>query len=97
MPIYTDSLQNSWDNWSWDATVGLSSPSVVHSAPSAISVTLTAGWGAFSLHHTALDTTPYSSITFWINGGPTGGQRLQFAALLEGNIAGTTNLPTLAR
>jgi hypothetical protein len=95
-PIYTDSLQSGWDDWSWDATVDSGNTSVIHSGAMAISVTTTAAWAAFSLHHTAFDSSPYASITFWINGGPAGGQRLQFAALLDTTVAGTTNLPILA-
>ena len=100
MQIYTDSLQNSWDNWSWGATMDFGSTAVVHSGTAAISVTITQAWGAFSLHHTDMDSSPYTNLTFWINGGPSGGQRLQLVGLLGdvsgGTAAGTTNLATLA-
>jgi hypothetical protein len=100
MQIYTDSLQNNWMDWSWSCTDNFNNTSVVHSGAAAISVTLTSGWGAFSLEHTDMDSTPYTNLTFWINGGPTGGQRLQLAALLGdvngGTVAGTTNLGALA-
>jgi len=36
--IYTNSLQNGWQNWSW-ATVNLANTSQSHSAPNSISVT----------------------------------------------------------
>jgi hypothetical protein len=97
--IYTDSLQNNWVDWSWDCASDFNSTSVVHSGATAIGVTLTAGWGAFSLHHNDMDSSPYTSITFWINGGPTGGERLQLAALLGdvngGTVSGTMNLGAL--
>ena len=100
MQIYTDSLQNSWDNWSWGATMDFGSTAVVHSGTAAISVTITQAWGAFSLHHTDMDSSPYTNLTFWINGGPSGGQQLQLVGLLGdvsgGTAAGTTNLATLA-
>jgi hypothetical protein len=98
--IYTDSLQNNWQDWSWNCTDDFSNTSVVHAGANAISVTLTAAWGAFSLHHNDMDSSPYTSLSFWINGGPAGGQRLQLAALLGdtsgGTVAGTTNLGALA-
>jgi hypothetical protein len=93
--IYTDSLQNNWQDWSWDCADDLNNKSVVHSGANAISVTLTAAWGAFSLEHAAMDTSPYTNLSFWISGGPTGGQQLQLAALLGGTVAGTTNLGAL--
>ena len=98
--IYTDSLQNNWQDWSWSCTDDFSNTSVVHAGANAISVTLTAAWGAFSLHHNDMDSSPYTNLTFWINGGPAGGQRLQLAALLGdvsgGTVAGTSNLVALA-
>jgi hypothetical protein len=98
--IYTDSLQNNWQDWSWSCTDDFSNTSVVHAGANAISVTLTAAWGAFSLHHNDMDSSPYASLSFWINGGPAGGQRLQLVALLGdtsgGTVAGTSNLVALA-
>jgi len=93
--IYANSLQNNWEDWSWDCTSDFNNTSVVHSGAKAISVTLTAAWGAFSLHHTDMDTTPFTNLTFWINGGPAGRQKLQLAVLLGTMVAGTANLPTL--
>ena len=98
--IYTDSLQNNWQDWSWSCTDDFSNTSVVHAGANAIGVTFTAAWGAFSLHHNDMDSSPYTSLSFWINGGSTGGQRLQLAALLGdvngGTVAGTSNLVALA-
>jgi len=94
--VYTDSLQNSWEDWSWDSANGFSSTVAIHSGAKAIGVTLTAAWGAFSLHHADMDTSPYTNLTFWINGGATGGQRLQLSAQLGSTVAGTTNLTPLA-
>src|ERR1035437_6526223 len=94
--IYTDSLQNNWEDWSWDCANDFNSTSMVHSGTKAIGVTLTAAWGAFLLHHNDMDTSPYTNLTFWINGGPTGGQQLQLAALLGSTVAGKTNLAPLS-
>src|ERR1700693_5926928 len=81
-PIYTDSLTNAWQDWSW-ATVNIANSAPVHSGSESISVTA-AAWQALFLHHDAFDTGGYSNLTFWIHGGPTGGQRLQVQALLNG-------------
>ncbi len=98
--IYGDSLQNSWDDWSWGCTDSFNNTSVVHSGAMSISVTLAAGYSAFSLHHNDMDASPYTNLTFWINGGPAGGQQLTLAGLLGdvngGTVAGTTNLGALA-
>ena len=84
LPIYTDSLLNGWENWSW-ATVNLSAGAPVHSGTASISVFAT-NFQALYLHHSALDGSQYSSIDLWIDGG-TGGQPLQAQATRNG-VAG---------
>ena len=78
MAVYTDSLQNSWQNWSW-ATTNLSNTSPVHTGADSISITAGA-WAAFYVHSNPIDTSSYTSLSFWINGGASGGQLLQVAA-----------------
>jgi hypothetical protein len=95
--IYTDSLQNSWDNWSWNSTINLNySGSYVHSGTRAIAVTITNPWGALSLEHPGFDSGPYTNLTFWINGGPNGGQLLKIYAELTSGSMPLINLPGLA-
>src|ERR1700685_1131170 len=73
--VYTDTLVNGWQNWSW-ATVNLSNTAPVQSGTDSISVS--AGpYQALYLHQTAFDSTPYTALVFWINGGLAGGQLLQ--------------------
>lgn len=81
--IYTDALQNSWENWSW-ASVNLAASSPVHAGTKSASVTITAAWQAIYLHHAAFDSSDYASVTFWIHGGSTAGQKVQLQALLTG-------------
>ena len=83
MAVYTDSLQNSWQNWSW-ATTNLSNTSPVHTGADSISVTAGA-WAAVYLHSNPIDTSPYTSLSFWINGGPMGGQLLQVVGSRNGS------------
>lgn len=94
--IYTDSLQNSWEDWKWSATCDFGSTAVVHSGSKAVAVTITAAWGAFSLHHSAFDASSYTNLTFRINGGPAGGQQLQIYAETGGGSKPALNLPPLA-
>lgn len=78
--IYTDSLQNSWADWSYSATRDFNSSAVVHSGSRSINVTMTNAWGALSLEHSDINTSTYTNLTFWINGGTSGGQTLQVYA-----------------
>jgi hypothetical protein len=82
LSVYTDHLVNGFDDWSW-ATHNLSNINVVHSGTDAISVTA-ASWEALSLHHADFDATVYGSLTFWANGGSSGGQLLQIIVELGG-------------
>src|SRR5436190_11641131 len=82
--VYADSLQNGWEDWSW-AAVNLMNTSPVHAGADSISVS-SINWQALYLHHTALNASLYSSITFWVNGGSTGGQSVRVQAM-RGGIA----------
>ena len=89
LPIYTDSLQPAWNNWSWDSVISFaydSSSQYVHSGTSSISINITNGYAALYLEHADFSSSPYGSLTFWVNGGPTGGQVLGVQATL-GNVA----------
>lgn len=79
---YDDALENGWQNWGW-ATLNYSNTSPVHSGSYSISVTM-GGWAGIQLYHPNMDSTPYSSISFWLNGGTSGGQHLQVYGLLNG-------------
>ena len=85
MTIYTDSIQNNWNDWSYFVTRDFNSTAVVHSGSKAIAVSLNTGtaYGALSLEHADINSSLYTSLTFWINGGPTGGQHLQVYAELS--------------
>jgi hypothetical protein len=95
--VYTDSLQNGWQDWSYSVTRNFSySGSYIHSGANAISATITNAWGALSLWHSALDSSVYTNLTFWINGGANGGQQLQIYAELTGVTKPGVTLPTLS-
>jgi hypothetical protein len=93
--VYDDVLESPWENWSW-ASVDFASTAMAHSGTTSIAVTASP-WSALSLRHVPFDTTDYGNVTFWINGGPVGGQRLHVTATLgdAGQSAGV-DLPVLA-
>jgi hypothetical protein len=95
--IYTDSLLNDWQNWSW-ATTSLSNTGPVRSGSDSISVTCGGGFQALYLHPGApFDSTPYATLTFWINGGSNGGQPLQVQAqIYNGSLDIAQTAVTLA-
>jgi hypothetical protein len=95
--IYDNALENSWADWSWSTTVNLNNTGTyVHSGAASISATITSGWSALSLWHSAQDSSAYTNLTFWINGGASGGQQLRIYAELSSGAQPAINLPTLA-
>ncbi|HVU17537.1 MAG TPA: alpha-L-arabinofuranosidase [Candidatus Didemnitutus sp.] len=82
MAIYEDSFVNGWQDWSW-ATVNSGNVNPVNSGSASIAVT-SAPYTALRFHHDAIDSTDYTALTFWINGGTAGGQMLQVNGLLSG-------------
>lgn len=93
MVVYNGQLQNGWQNWSW-ATVNFGNASPSYSGGDTISVTVGA-WQALYLDSPAFNTSPYTSVDFWINGGAAGGQKLQVQAMLAGNSQPAYMLPAL--
>jgi hypothetical protein len=73
LPIYTDHIVNGFQDWSW-ANRNFANTSPVHSGTNSISVTSS---GGISFHQTAINTSIYTNLTFWANGGTAGGQVLQ--------------------
>jgi hypothetical protein len=78
--IYDDTLENSWADWGW-GTRNLANTSPVHSGTHSISANENA-WEGLSFYHADFSTSPYTNLTFWINGGPVGGQILKVQAQL---------------
>jgi len=90
MAIYTDSLQNNWNDQSWGATIdySFSGSQYVHSGSNSVLVSMTNASAALALEHTPFNSTPYGDLTFWVNGGSTGGQALAVKATLNGTVQG---------
>lgn len=85
--IYDDALQNGWGDWGW-TTTDYASTATVHTGTYSIAIT-PGGWEGAQMGHNwpaPFDSTGYGNLTFWINGGASGGQTLQVYAVL--NYAG---------
>jgi hypothetical protein len=87
LPVYTDYLVNGFQDWGW-ATHDYANPSPVHSGTASVAVTLASPYQGLQIYHPDMDSRLYSSVSFWINGGASGGQKLQVYGLLH---VGTAN------
>jgi hypothetical protein len=86
--VYDDALENGWQNWGW-VELDYTNTSPVHSGNDSISVTINSDWGGIQLVHADQSSAPYSTISFWLNGGTNGGQQLQVYGLQD--VGGTNN------
>jgi len=77
--IYSDQLNNGFDNWSWGANNNFANTSPVHSGSDSISFGSQI-WEGISFHHPDFNPSPYTNLTFWANGGAIGGQIVQIYA-----------------
>src|SRR5262245_42059409 len=80
--VYDDTLNPLWQNWSW-CTTDLNSVDFAHGGSRSVKVTYTAAWQGFYLHHGAFDSSNFSTLTFWVNGGSTSGRNITVAGLLS--------------
>ena len=97
--IFSDQRNNGWADWSWAPHLGTTN---AHSGTNAISVVPSGGYQALYFEHDNIDTTIYTNLTLWVNGGTNGGQVVGVSGLLSGaeqtrqNIGINGKLPTNA-
>ena len=77
--VYDNEFKGGWQNWSWakveaPATTSDTRPLRVQGE----------AWSALSLHHETFPTGQFSKLTFYINGGTEGGQRLTVKLMADG-------------
>ena len=93
LAIYSDSLLNGFQDWGW-AVHNYANSSPVHSGSSSVSVTIaTANYDGLAICravNTDINSSPYISVSFWINGGASGGQQLNVSGLLH--VGGAQNV-----
>ena len=82
LTIYADSLASGWSDASYGITKNYANTSPVHSGSDSITVTITGAYGGIGFYHAPLTNSAYASISFWINGGVSGGQQLQMYGTL---------------
>jgi hypothetical protein len=87
LAIYSDSLLNGFEDSHW-FSLNLSNTAPVHSGACSISLTPSANGQGIHIRHPGFDTTPYSSLSFWVLGSSNHGQRVLVQGLL-----GDTNPP----
>ncbi|MBI5835320.1 MAG: hypothetical protein HZB16_23680 [Armatimonadetes bacterium] len=77
--VYDDVCRGGWFGNPFAATADTANVAPVHGGERSVAVTLAGGGGCaqFSLANAQFDTTASEALSFWINGGPTGGQKLQ--------------------
>jgi hypothetical protein len=81
--IYSNSLQTGWSDWSWASNNLANTSPVLAGFSDSISVSCT-NYTALYLHQTPSSSTPYTNLTFWLNGGASGGQVLSVTGTLDG-------------
>jgi hypothetical protein len=89
LPIYTDHLVNGFQDWGW-APHNYANASPVHSGSNSVAVSMTSGYQGLQIYHPDLNSSFYSNISLWLNGGTNGGQKLQVYGLLHVGTAGNT-------
>ncbi|MGA9779420.1 MAG: alpha-L-arabinofuranosidase [Limisphaerales bacterium] len=98
LPLYTNNLVNGFQDWSFSCTRNITNNTPVTNGTHSISVTMTSsGYGALALQFPdGFNSAPYTSLSFWINGGPSGGQHLKVAGtVVENTVVSSYTLPAL--
>ncbi|HEY8994556.1 MAG TPA: cellulase family glycosylhydrolase, partial [Lacunisphaera sp.] len=87
LTIYDDQFHDGWGNWSWTPT-NENSTELVYSGTKSIAIDANP-WAGTMLGNwmLPLNRPDYRTLTFWVNGGTEGGQRLTVSAVY--NWAGT--------
>jgi alpha-N-arabinofuranosidase len=91
--IYTDHLVNGFQDWSW-APRNMGS-TFVHTGTNSIAVTNSSFFQGISFHQNAFNTSVYTNLSFWANGGTNGGQTLDvYVSLSDVDQTLHYNLPS---
>ena len=102
MQIYSGRFNNGWgDSWSWMPRYATNSPvftnTSVYVASNSMACVPSGNWEAWWLKAgTSVDTTIYASVSFWINGGSTGGQTISVQSELNGSNSGLPSVQVTA-
>ncbi|MEO6036477.1 MAG: alpha-L-arabinofuranosidase [Verrucomicrobiota bacterium] len=81
-PVYTDHLVNGFQDWGW-APHNYTNTAPAHAGANSVSVNIVSAYQGLQIVRNDLDSAPYNSVSFWINGGANGGQQLKIYGLLH--------------
>jgi hypothetical protein len=91
--LYTDGLENGWENWSWNSSLELDNKDNPAQGKQAILVEQEPGGGLAFGRQDAFPTGGYTAFEFYVNGGRTGGQKLSVSIFDEHDqIIGTVSV-----
>ena len=76
--VYSEKLNNGWQDWGWVPHYATNNPGF--NGTSSMVFAPSSNWQAWWLVHDPIDTTLYTSLTLWLNGGPQGGQTVSVQA-----------------
>jgi hypothetical protein len=91
--IYNDSVGTGWADWSW-CSRDFNSTDFVHGGSRSVKVTYTAGWQGLYLRHANFDSSAYTDLTFWINGGTSNNRNIIVAAHINDTAQAAVPLNT---
>jgi len=86
LTIYNGALAGGWQDSSYSVSENYFTTSPAYSANYSIAVTVNSAWGAFGLYHPDMNDSADGFLSFWLNGGVTGGQNLQIYATLDAPV-----------
>jgi alpha-N-arabinofuranosidase len=97
MLIYSDRFNNGWhDSWSW-LTPRYATNNPVYAGTNSMALVPSAQFTVWLLKpFTTMDATFYTNLTFWINGGTTGGQNISVKGELNGSSSGLPSVSVTA-
>jgi hypothetical protein len=70
--VYSEMLNNGWQDWGWVPHHATNNPT--YNGTNAMVFAASSTYQAWWLVHDPIDTTLYTSLTLWLNGGSKGGQ-----------------------
>jgi endo-1,4-beta-D-glucanase Y len=92
--VYGDALASDWSDWSWSSTRNFNNTSPVKVGSKSISVNFTSAYGGLSLRKgTAISTSGYSKIKFWVNS--SGANRTLRVFTRTGDTSGESSVATV--
>ncbi|MGD0262754.1 MAG: alpha-L-arabinofuranosidase [Verrucomicrobiota bacterium] len=70
--VYSEMLNNGWQDWGWVPHYATNNPTF--NGTNSMVFAASGSWQAWWLEHDPIDTTLYTNLTLWLNGGAVGGQ-----------------------